>query len=152
MTKLANCAISAVERRLHEEIPISSYMGFRIRSFTGEHLSAFVDFERNKNVHGTAFGGSLYSVAALTGWALLYLRGLEHQLQDEPVIIKAEARYLRPVQGEIECISRLPDADFDRYLKKIERFNQGKVEIISTIMAEGRVAFEVVALYGVKRI
>lgn len=151
MTKLASDVLKSVEKRLHEEIPISSYMGLQLGAFTGEELSALVDFERNKNVHGTAFGGSLYSAAALTGWALLYLRSLECELEDEPVIIKAEARYLRPVQGKIECISRLSDADFERYLKKIERFNQGKVEISSTIMTEGRIAFEVVALYGVKR-
>ena len=70
MAELSPEELRAVEQRIHDEIPISSYMGLKLGEFTGEQLIASVDFEKNKNIHGTAFGGSLYSAAALTGWAL----------------------------------------------------------------------------------
>jgi thioesterase domain-containing protein len=51
----------------HREIPIVEAMGAAVDSYDGRALTVRTPMQPNRNVHGTTFAGSLYSVCVLTG-------------------------------------------------------------------------------------
>ena len=46
---------------LHREVPLTREMGISVAAYDGHELRVAADFEPNVNIHGTAFGGSLFS-------------------------------------------------------------------------------------------
>ena len=57
-------ALTALERRWHEEIPLSAAMGLKIVDGDDGALTLRAPLEPNRNVHGTGFAGSLYAQPA----------------------------------------------------------------------------------------
>ena len=55
----------------------------------------------NVNVHGTAFAGSLYAIAALCGWGSTWLALRSRALGAHIVIADGHIKYARPVAETI---------------------------------------------------
>ena len=92
-----------LERRIHQAIPLSRGMGYRIRTLSETRIIVDAPLEPNINVHGTGFAGSLYALGILAAWGLC-----DHILsqggQDaELVVAEAEIKYRAPVCGDIVC-------------------------------------------------
>ncbi len=94
----------------HTRIPISKAMGIQATGYDGETLRARAGLAENVNVHGTAFAGSLYAIAALCGWGITWLKLREAGLDGSIVIASGHIDYARPVAGDIEVACRF-DAD-----------------------------------------
>jgi thioesterase domain-containing protein len=94
-------ATRELERIWHTEIPISAAMDIRIHAYANDLIEVHAALAPNVNVHGTAFAGSLYAVAALTGWGLTWLKLRERGLTGHIVIAEGSIRYAKPVDGEI---------------------------------------------------
>lgn len=92
----------------HTRIPISKAMGIQATGYDGVTLSARAGLAENINVHGTAFAGSLYAIAALCGWGMTWLN--ENSLEGSIVIARGHIDYARPVTGDIDVACRF-DAD-----------------------------------------
>jgi len=98
---MAREAIVALERIWHREIPISAAMGIHIARYEDGVLETRAALAPNVNVHGTAFAGSLYAIAALTGWGAVWLALERRGIDGHIVIADGNIQYLRPVAGEI---------------------------------------------------
>ncbi len=48
-------------------------MGVRIQQYTGQKFITTMPEAGNQNPHHTLFAGSLFSLATLTGWGLIWL-------------------------------------------------------------------------------
>ena len=94
--------IERLERIWHTEIPISKAMGIRAVAFDGATLQVQAPLDANINVHGTAFAGSLYAVAALCGWGTTWLQLEQRNLQGSIVIAEGHITYATPVSGDID--------------------------------------------------
>ncbi len=81
-----------------EAIPVSDHMGIKVHSYTDWEFSAIADIEANKNLHGTMFAGSVYSLATLAGWGATYLALKERELDADIVLADASIKYLKPVR------------------------------------------------------
>ena len=79
-------ATAALERTLHDEIPLTRAMDVRVAAYDGNLLRLTAPLSPNVNDKGTAFGGSLYSLAVLCGWSLLHLKVKEAGLSYNIVI------------------------------------------------------------------
>jgi thioesterase domain-containing protein len=90
-----------LEARWHAEIPISAAMGIAVAGFAGRHLDLRAALEPNVNVHGTAFAGSLFSVAALCGWGLVHLQLQRQDLDGDIVFVEGRIRCLKPVREDV---------------------------------------------------
>lgn len=56
------------------DFPLTGPMGMVVVSFSDHVLTTRAALApNNTNTHGTAFGGSLYAIEALTAWSLLWL-------------------------------------------------------------------------------
>ena len=56
-----------------DTIPISEHMGIKIYQYTGRTFETRASLNKNINIHGTMFAGSIFSLATLTGWGMLHL-------------------------------------------------------------------------------
>ena len=80
-----------------QTIPLSQFMQLNIDSFDGNALVCSAPLAPNVNLHQTMFAGSIYAMATLTGWGMLYLQLRQLGLQGDQVLADANIRYLRPV-------------------------------------------------------
>ncbi|NRQ41054.1 YiiD C-terminal domain-containing protein [Rheinheimera sp. YQF-2] len=92
-----------------QTIPLSQYMQLGIDSFDGNELRCGAPLAPNINLHQTMFAGSIYALATLTGWGMLYLQLQALGLQGDQVLADASIKYLRPVAAEPQARCALQD-------------------------------------------
>lgn len=81
----------------HDQIPISEHMGIKLYQYTERTIETRASLNKNINLHGTMFAGSIYSLATLTGWGMLFLQLKQKGLQGEIVLGDANIHYHKPV-------------------------------------------------------
>lgn len=96
-----------------QTIPLSQYIQLKITSFDGYRLSCSAPLAPNINLHQTMFAGSIYTLATLTGWGMLYMQLKAYGLQGAQVLANANIRYFRPVSSEPEVRCELLDCSGD---------------------------------------
>ncbi|MFT5839665.1 MAG: thioesterase domain-containing protein [Flavobacteriales bacterium] len=102
----------------HETIPISEQMGIKLHQYTGRTLETRASLNKNINLHGTMFAGSIFSLATLTGWGMIYLQLKEKGLEGEIVLGDGNIHYHKPITMQ------------PRALCNIESLN-GKFELLN---------------------
>ncbi|MEH8021791.1 bifunctional GNAT family N-acetyltransferase/hotdog fold thioesterase [Rheinheimera metallidurans] len=78
-------------------IPLSQHMQLTIASFNGNELRCNAPLAPNINLHHTMFAGSIYALATLTGWGMLYLQLQALGLQGDQVLAEGTIKYFKPV-------------------------------------------------------
>lgn len=86
-----------LQRTWAETIPITEHMGIKLHMYSGNTLETRASLNKNINVHGTMFAGSIFSLATLTGWGMLYLQLKERQLEGDIVLGDGDIHYHKPV-------------------------------------------------------
>jgi len=141
--------IRELELTLHAEVPLTRQMGVRVEAHDGRELVVHADFEPNVNIHGTAFGGSLFSICAVTCWGLLHLKIEEAGLAARAVLGGAQIDYARPVTGEIICRCRLPeDGAFERFMAQVADRERARIELQAQIVSGDRPAVDFSGSYA----
>ncbi|MDX1678214.1 bifunctional GNAT family N-acetyltransferase/thioesterase [Arsukibacterium sp.] len=92
-----------------QTIPLSNYMQLKITGFNGSRFSCSAPLAPNINLHQTMFAGSIYTLATLTGWGMLYMQLKALGLHGAQVLANADIRYLRPVSSQPEARCDLLD-------------------------------------------
>ena len=133
--------VHALERTLHAEVPLTRQMGVRVEEHDGRELLVKADFAPNVNIHGTAFGGSLFSICAVTCWGLLHLKIEEAGIDARAVLARAEVAFPRAVTGEILCRCRAPeDGSLERFLNQAAASERARIALHAEIIAGGETA------------
>jgi thioesterase domain-containing protein len=81
----------------HDTIPISKQMGIKIHQYTGRTLETRASLNKNINLHGTMFAGSIFSLATLTGWGMIFLQLKEKGLDGDIVLGDGNIHYHKPI-------------------------------------------------------
>jgi len=124
----ARCA--KLQRILHEEVPLSETIGVGVHGYDGERLELRARLEPNVNIHGVAFGGSIYSICALSGWGLLVLRLEDQGLNPRLMIAGGEIKYVKPVDQAINAVSWLPDEGaFDEFVQTCKEKDKARIKV-----------------------
>jgi len=100
---MTSAALHALQTRWHAEIPISATMGVKVHRFDNTVLEVTADLTPNLNIHGTAFAGSLFSVAALCGWGQVYLQLQAAGLAGSIVFVDGRIRCLAPAREDLRA-------------------------------------------------
>lgn len=103
----------ALQHTWQSTIPLSAYMQLTIEHFDGYQLQCTAPLAPNINLHQTMFAGSIYTLATLTGWGLLYLQLQSLGLTGMQVLADAKIRYLKPIKSAPQAICRLADVSGD---------------------------------------
>jgi thioesterase domain-containing protein len=130
-----------------QTIPLSQYMQLSITGFDGNALCCEAPMAPNINLHQTMFAGSIYTLATLTGWGLLYLQLQALGLTGDQVLADASIRYIRPVEKEPEARCALQHCVGD--LSGLAQGHKVKQKIVVQIFSAGELAAEFTGRYAV---
>lgn len=131
--RLPNATIDALQQACHSLIPISVAMGVTVDHYSGDTLHLGAPLANNINHQQTAFGGSLFSLAAMTGWGLLALKTTELALDTNIVVAEGNVTYAAPVNGPLRCVCHLPE-EFNEFAVSLT--NTGKARLTLTLLLE----------------
>lgn len=127
-------SVRELQARMHAEIPLTRHIDVRIGPYEPDALTLSAPLAANANHKGTAFGGSLFSLAVLAGWGLLALKLEERNLHAELVIQDSHVEYLAPVRGDFTARATLPEAsEFSRFLRTLERRGRARIRVSVTV-------------------
>ncbi len=119
-----------LQERIDREIMLARPMGIIVESADETELILRAPLAPNANHKGTAFGGSLYSLAVLTGWAWLTRFLVTRGLDAEGVIQESNMRFLAPVHGEMRASIAMPGgAEIDKFQKMLVRADRGRIRL-----------------------
>lgn len=139
-----------LEAKLHEEIPLTQAIGIKVEHYTGNSLTLSAPLANNINHKSTAFGGSLYSIAVLAGWGLLYSKMKELGLSGHIVIQQSNINYLQPVREDIFATCSIDSIEkFDRFIKIFNKKGIARIKLVSEIRQGDDVAVEFEGSYVV---
>jgi thioesterase domain-containing protein len=128
-----------LQQRIDREIMLAKPMGVIVELADDAALVLRAPLAPNANHKGTAFGGSLYSLAVLTGWAWLTRFLVTRKLDAEAVIQESSMRFLKPVHGEMRaCLETPAAAEIEKFQKMLVRANRGRIRL-QVKMHEGSV-------------
>jgi thioesterase domain-containing protein len=99
-----------LELTWHRDIPLAAAMSIGVASYDGRTLAVRAPLPPNRNLHGTAFAGSLFSTCVLTGWGAVWLALRERGLSGLIVVADSTIHYRKAVAGELVCRCT-PDAE-----------------------------------------
>jgi thioesterase domain-containing protein len=130
MHKTSAFGAEYLQQRIDREIMLARPMGIIVEAANDAALVLRAPLAPNANHKGTAFGGSLYSLAVLTGWAWLTRFLATRKLDAEAVIQESSMRFLKPVHGEMRSCLEIPtDADVDKFQRTLERADRGRIRL-----------------------
>ncbi len=119
----------------HEDIPLTIPLGVKIRHFDGATLELAADLEPNRNVHGTAFAGSLYAITALCGWSMVHLQLARRDIKAAIVIASGQIDYLRPVAETI--VARCSFGGQEAALRSLGKDGRMRIQLTASVAANG---------------
>lgn len=134
----------------YRDIPLAAATGIEVTGYDGVTLTARAPLPPNRNVHGTAFAGSLYSIAVLTGWGAVWLTWRERGLAGIIMVAESRIAYRRAVTGEIVCGCTLEPEGLTAALEQFRVKQRVKIPVKCTIDSEGEPAVVFEGAYAVK--
>jgi thioesterase domain-containing protein len=119
-----------LQHTLNQEIPLTRAMGIEVVEVTNESVRLRAPLEDNINHKSTAFGGSLYSVAVLAGWGLIYTRLQALGLHAHIVIQESRIEYLHPVKQDIEAVCQIEsERTFERLIRVFDKKSKARINL-----------------------
>ena len=138
-----------LQRLLHREVPLSATIGVVVHAYDGRQIEMRADLEPNINVHGVAFGGSIYSTCALAGWGLLVLRLEDRGLDPRILLAGAEIEYFKPVSQVIRARCLLEDEAFDGFVADYAEKKKARIKLpVEIKLDDGNTAARFVGDYA----
>jgi len=139
--RMASFGRDYLQQRIATEFPLARHLGIVVDSADDSGIVLRAPLAPNSNDKGTAFGGSLYSLAVLTGWSWVARYLAAHEFNADAVIQESTIRYLAPVDGEL-CASLAPpsEAQVNKFRKMMERAGRGRIRLRVDIHCKDAVA------------
>jgi len=130
MTQSTNFGCKYLQQRILGEFALARHIGIEVESADDGAVVLRAPLAANANYKGTAFGGSLYSVAVLTGWAWVTRYLAARGLSADAVIQESSVRFLVPVHGELRASAAAPAEDqIDKFRKMLQRAGRGRIRV-----------------------
>lgn len=133
----------------HSEIPIAAAMGMDVASYDGRLLTVRAPLRPNRNVHGTAFAGSLSTACVLTGWGAIWLALRERGLHGVIYAAESSIQYRKGVYDDFTCRCTLDNVAIDAALAKLESTGRASFELSCTIDSDDKLAVSFTGRYVV---
>jgi thioesterase domain-containing protein len=119
-----------LQNRIDREFPLARHIGIVVESAEDYGVILNAPLAPNANFNGTAFGGSLFCIAVLTGWAWVTRFLATRQLGADAVIQHSTIRYLMPVQGALRARLEAPTLEqTEKFQKMLRRAGRGRIPL-----------------------
>ena len=131
----------AVERFLHEQIPITRAMGLRVVGHDSAGFTVEAPVALNSNHLRTAFGGSINAVATLAAYGFLWVE--LNEAAAHVVVAESSIRFLRPVRETIRATCLLPDGEsLARFRRDFSEKGKARITLRVKVTEAGETAAE----------
>jgi thioesterase domain-containing protein len=120
-----------------------------VHGYDGDRLELRALLEPNINIYGVAFGGSIYSMCALSGWGLLVM-GLQEQGLDPRIMITGgEIEYVKPVKQTINAVSSFSsEKNFPTFADTCRDKRKARIKVpVQVELDDGTLAAQFVGSY-----
>ena len=143
-----------VAQRLSEfvqrHLPTAQALQISVSDYDSCSLTLHAPLAPSINDKQTAFGGSLYVVAVMAGWGMVYLRCREAGIDPNIVVARGEIDYHAPVDSDIIASSLAVDeAEWERFFADFETRGKAKIELRTQVLREGKAAVSFKGLYAI---
>jgi thioesterase domain-containing protein len=119
-----------LQQRIVGEFALARHLGVEVERADDSAVVLRAPLAPNANDKGTAFGGSLYSLSVLTGWAWVTRYLAARDLPADTVIQESSMRFLVPVRGAFVARTAAPDAaHIDKFRKILHRAGRGRIRL-----------------------
>ena len=126
--------VDYLQERIDREFPLARHIDVSVESAHDGGVVLRAPFAPNSNYKGTAFGGSLFCLAVLAGWAWSTRYIESRALNADAVIQESTIRYLKPVNGEFRATLLAPPPDqVGKFLKMLARSGRGRIRLLVDI-------------------
>jgi thioesterase domain-containing protein len=107
-------------------------------------------FEPNANHNGTAFGGSQFCIAVLTGWAWSTRYLAARQMAADAVIQQSTIRYLAPAGGPLRAVLQPPPSEgVEKLRRMLRRAGRGRIRLNVDVHGAGKLATQFHGVFAV---
>jgi thioesterase domain-containing protein len=131
---LDRTAGARLQAYLHAHIPLVHHMQVQVESWTLAGLTLCAPLAANINHEGTAFGGSLESLAMLACWGMAWLL-LEHEPAVHIVVAESRMRFLQPVTDTLHAYCpMLAEAVQQTFLDTLHRRHKVRIELHASLI------------------
>ena len=134
-----------LQDRWNEEIPISEKMGIKITQYTGYRFEVGAVMNANLNPHNTMFAGSIFTMATLAGWGLVWLLMKERNLLGDIVLADSHIRYRKPIKSNPRAVSSLDSLSGD--LRRLASGRQARFQITVALYSDDEECAEFTGTY-----
>jgi thioesterase domain-containing protein len=122
--------VDYLQDRIDREFPLARHIHVSVDSAHDGAVVLRAPFAPNSNHKETAFGGSLFCVAVLTGWAWATRYIEARGLSADAVIQESTIHYLKPVHGEFQgSLEAPPPEQLEKFLKMLLRRGRGRIHL-----------------------
>jgi thioesterase domain-containing protein len=128
----------------HRDIPLAAAMAIEVASYDGRSLTVRAPLAPNRNLHGTAFAGGLFSVCVLTGWGAVWLGLKERGAGGLIVVADSHIQYRRAVGGDIVCCCSAEPEALATSAAQLTASGRTRLPLVCTVDVDGKraVTFE----------
>lgn len=131
------------EEYLHDKIPMTEAMSFKVFEFHPQKVTIGADLKPNINHKSTAFGGSINSLATVCGWAIVFNIIKRVDPYSHIVIQKSSINYLKPISNNFVAICELLDqSKLDKFIKSYHRLGKARIDLRVLIQDGNEIAAE----------
>jgi thioesterase domain-containing protein len=131
----------ALQRYLHEHIPLSAAMGVSVLQLSDEKVVLAAPLQPNINHRNSVFGGSASALAILSAWSLVHTRLEGAGIRSRLVIQRNAIEYSKPILGDFSASATLKEpAKWPLFLRMLERRGRARIAVESALLYEGQAA------------
>lgn len=131
----------ALRTYLHTHIPLAAAMQVEVLQASPEFIALSAPLAPNINHRGTAFGGSIATLATLAGWSLLRVRLDDFQPLPHLVIQRSSIDYLRPIEGSFTAQVAYPtEFDWNDFLLRLTDKGKARLPLSIEVHADAQLA------------
>ena len=147
--------VDSLARELQEtwrrEIPLANALAIEVASCTPEEIVVRAPLAPNRNLHGTAFAGSLFAVCVLTGWGAAWRALKTRSAGGLIVVAESRIKYRAALTGDLVCVCRPDPEDVEQRLAGLTASGRASLPLVCTIDQDGKRAVIFEGEYVVQR-
>lgn len=142
-----------LDRYLRAHIPVTQSMGIRLGEFDDLGIALVAPIELNLNDKGTAFAGSMATIATLCGWALTQITAAGGGHTADVVVIHSEIHYLKPARYDLSARCNAPDSVLvQSFLRRLAQEGRARWNLEIILRSGGTSVLTCSACYQARRV
>ncbi|GAA5170832.1 YiiD C-terminal domain-containing protein [Viridibacterium curvum] len=119
---------------LYAHIPLSQAMGVTVQSLAQGSVTLAAPLAPNINHRGTAFGGSISTLATLAAWSLLRVGTDTLDPLPRLVIRRNTVDYSQPVAGDFTATAHAPGVEvWNRFLDTLAQRGRARITLSASV-------------------